>query len=89
MSDTKWASRWDAYLKMPRGQVHWFSLINSMVVVLVLSGVVTIILLRTVRRDLVKCASLPPNCHLSRITPYEEILGDAEADFKEEFGWKL
>ena len=29
-SDVKWASRWDAYLRMPGGQVHWFSIINSM-----------------------------------------------------------
>jgi transmembrane 9 superfamily protein 2/4 len=57
LSDTKWASRWDAYLKMPRGQVHWFSIINSLVVALVLSGVVMVILLRTVRRDLIKCAA--------------------------------
>eukprot|EP00873_Tetraselmis_striata_P024316 jgi/Tetstr1/444580/TSEL_032431.t1 len=74
VSETKWASRWDAYLKMPRGQVHWFSIINSLVVALVLTGVVMIILLRTVRRDLMK---------------YEEIVGDTEAEFKEEFGWKL
>mmetsp|Transcript_1088 Transcript_1088/g.3258 ORF Transcript_1088/g.3258 Transcript_1088/m.3258 type:complete len:662 (+) Transcript_1088:300-2285(+) len=74
MSDIKWASRWDSYLKMPRGQVHWFSVINSVIVVLVLSGVVMIILLRTVRRDLVK---------------YEELLGDTDGEFKEEYGWKL
>lgn len=29
LSDVRWASRWDAYLKMQDPQIHWFSLLNS------------------------------------------------------------
>lgn len=37
-SDVSWASRWDIYLGMNDVQIHWFSIINSLVVVLFLSG---------------------------------------------------
>jgi len=60
-SDITWASRWDAYLKMPGGRVHWFSILNSLMVVLVMSSIVAMIMLRTIRRDLAR---------------YESILGD-------------
>ena len=37
-SDVRWSSRWDSYLKMGEGKIHWFSIINSLMVVLFLSG---------------------------------------------------
>lgn len=33
-----WASRWDIYLEMSDVEIHWFSIINSLVVVFFLSG---------------------------------------------------
>mmetsp|Transcript_3544 Transcript_3544/g.8825 ORF Transcript_3544/g.8825 Transcript_3544/m.8825 type:complete len:694 (-) Transcript_3544:103-2184(-) len=53
-SEIKWVSRWDSYLRMPRGQVHWLSILNSLLVLLLLSGVVAIVMFRTIRRDLAK-----------------------------------
>eukprot|EP00884_Botryococcus_braunii_P018997 jgi/Botrbrau1/5781/Bobra.0155s0004.1 len=74
-SATTWASRWDAYLRMPGGRVHWFSIMNSLMVVLIMSSIVAMILMRTVRRDLAR---------------YEGILGDGGAkDDVEESGWKM
>lgn len=32
-SSITWSSRWDAYLRMPGGKVHWFSILNSLMVV--------------------------------------------------------
>ena len=52
MSDIKWASRWDTYLMMMDDQIHWFSIINSMMIVLFLSGMVALIMLRTLHRDI-------------------------------------
>jgi transmembrane 9 superfamily member 2/4 len=57
-SEIEWASRWDAYLSMPNGSVHWFSILNSLLVVLVMSVIVAVILMRTVRRDLAKYEEL-------------------------------
>ncbi|KAF3628735.1 Transmembrane 9 superfamily member 11 [Capsicum annuum] len=74
-SDIKWPSRWDAYLKMEGAKVHWFSILNSMMVITFLAGIVLIIFLRTIRRDLAR---------------YEEIDKEAQAQINEELsGWKL
>ncbi|KAJ1488343.1 Endomembrane protein 70-domain-containing protein, partial [Baffinella frigidus] len=53
-SDVKWASRWDVYLKMQwqDDEIHWFSIVNSSVILLFLSGMVALIMLRILRKDL-------------------------------------
>ncbi|KAL8521825.1 hypothetical protein ACS0TY_012115 [Phlomoides rotata] len=53
-SDIKWASRWDTYLLMTDDQIHWFSIVNSLMIVLFLSGMVAMIMLRTLYRDISK-----------------------------------
>ena len=35
-------------------QIHWFSIVNSVVVVFFLSGIITMIIIRTLRRDIAK-----------------------------------
>lgn len=72
LSDTTWASRWDAYLRMPGGRVHWFSIMTSLMVLLIMSSMVAMILMRTVRRDLARYEGLlgepgigPPAGHSS------------------------
>ena len=55
-SDIRWASRWDTYLLMTDDQIHWFSIINSLMIVLFLSGMVAMIMMRTLHRDISKCA---------------------------------
>ncbi|KAL5981306.1 Transmembrane 9 superfamily member 12 [Asimina triloba] len=74
-SSIRWPSRWDAYLKMEGARVHWFSIMNSLMVILFLAGIVFVIFLRTVRRDL---------------TRYEELDKESQAQMNEELsGWKL
>ena len=54
-SKLRWASRWDLYLYMQtEDHIHWFSIINSALVVLFLTGIVAHILQRTIRKDLDK-----------------------------------
>jgi transmembrane 9 superfamily member 2/4 len=53
-SDIKWASRWDTYLLMTEDQIHWFSIVNSLMIVLFLSGMVAMIMLRTLYRDIAR-----------------------------------
>lgn len=57
-SPIKWASRWDLYLKMTDSHIHWFSIVNSMFMVLFLSFTVGMIILRTLRQDLARYNSL-------------------------------
>lgn len=37
-SDVPWASRWDVYLNMKDVQIHWFSILNSIIVIACLTG---------------------------------------------------
>ncbi|XP_071483844.1 transmembrane 9 superfamily member 4-like [Diadema antillarum] len=53
-SDIVWASRWDTYLAMSDVQIHWFSIINSLVVIFFLAGILTMIMIRTLRRDIAR-----------------------------------
>jgi len=73
-SDIRWASRWDYYLgSNSDDRIHWFSIINSIVIVLFLSGILAMIMIRTLRRDIAK---------------YNKDDDDLE-EALEETGWKL
>lgn len=51
----KWSSRWDYILEsMPHTNIQWFSILNSLVIVLFLSGMVAMILLRTLHKDIAR-----------------------------------
>ena len=77
-SEVLWASRWDVYLSMNHAvpdKVHWFSIVNSVLIVLFLAFMVAMILLRTLNRD---------------ITKYNKVMTDEEkVEEREETGWKL
>ena len=51
-SDIRWASRWDTYLLAIDDQIHWFSIFNSVMIVLFLTGMVAVIIIRVLRRDI-------------------------------------
>ncbi len=77
--DVSWASRWDIYLSMNDAfpdKVHWLSVGNSLIVVLVLTTMVAAILVRNLRRDYDRYSKVS--------TSDEERNEDLE-----EVGWKL
>jgi len=53
-SDVEWHNRWDIYLNInsPNDKVHWFSISNSIMIVLFLSIMIAIILLRALNKDI-------------------------------------
>ncbi len=54
-NDVRWASRWDYILKsLPQTRIQWFSILNSLIIVLFLSGMVAMILLRTLYKDIAR-----------------------------------
>ncbi|KAJ1964461.1 Transmembrane 9 super member 2 [Dipsacomyces acuminosporus] len=53
-SDKSWATRWDDYLHAIDPKIHWFSLINSAVIVIFLSAMVGLILMRALRKDIAR-----------------------------------
>jgi len=73
-SPVKWASRWDAYFKMQDPQIHWFSIMNSFMIVLFLTGMVAMILMRALHKD------------FRRYNQHDEEALEAQ---QEETGWKL
>jgi transmembrane 9 superfamily protein 3 len=77
--NTSFARRFDAYLDYPffEHQIHWFSIFNSFMMVIFLTGLVSMILMRTLRNDYAKYAR------------EEDDLENLERDASEESGWKL
>lgn len=54
-NSVKWSSRWDYILEsMPHTNIQWFSILNSLVIVLFLSGMVAMIMLRTLHKDIAR-----------------------------------
>lgn len=53
--DVRWSSRWDYILEsMPNPSIQWFSILNSVVIVMFLSGMVAMIMLRTLHKDIAR-----------------------------------
>ncbi|XP_052181473.1 transmembrane 9 superfamily member 9-like [Diospyros lotus] len=75
-SDVKWASRWDTYLLMGDDQIHWFSIVNSLMIVLFLSGMVAMIMLRTLYRDISKYNQLETQEEAQEETGWKLVHGD-------------
>ncbi|GMJ15832.1 endomembrane protein 1 [Hibiscus trionum] len=75
-SDVKWASRWDTYLLMNDDQIHWFSIVNSLMIVLFLSGMVAMIMLRTLYRDISKYNELETQEEALEETGWKLVHGD-------------
>lgn len=64
-SAIKWASRWDSYLQSAEGtSIHWFSIVNSLIIVLFLTGMLGVIFVRTVYRDIARYNQVWPVLHV-------------------------
>jgi len=76
-SPVRWASRWDSYLKMPTpGEVHWFSILNSLLIVIFLSALIATIMLRTLHREIVKYNELETPEEMAEETGWKLVHGD-------------
>ena len=77
-SEVKFADRFDKYLdpNFFQHRIHWFSIFNSFMMVIFLVGLVTMILMRTLRKD------------YARYAKDDEMDDDMERDLGDEYGWK-
>lgn len=75
-SEQRWVSRWDLYLKMTGGEIHWFSILNSLMIMLFLSGMVAMILLRTLYRDIAKYNEMASAEEAAEETGWKLVHGD-------------
>jgi len=76
-SEIKWASRWDTYLLMNDDQIHWFSIINSLLIVLFLSGMVAMMMMRTLYRDIANYNQLETQDEAQEETGWKLVSVDA------------
>ncbi|XP_023323910.1 transmembrane 9 superfamily member 3 [Eurytemora carolleeae] len=76
-SNVKFEDRFDKYLDPTffQHRIHWFSIFNSFMMVIFLVGLVTMILMRTLRKDYARYSK-------------EEDMDDMERDLGDEYGWK-
>ncbi|KAF8064568.1 TMN7 [Scenedesmus sp. PABB004] len=75
-STIRWASRWDTYLQMTDDQIHWFSIVNSVMIVLFLSGMVAMIMVRTLWRDIAKYNALDAQEEAAEESGWKLVHGD-------------
>jgi len=75
-SEIRWVSRFDNYLKMTGGQIHWFSILNSLMIMLFLSGMIAMIILRTIHRDISKYNELASAEEAAEETGWKLVHGD-------------
>ncbi|KAJ3410600.1 hypothetical protein HDV05_003550 [Chytridiales sp. JEL 0842] len=74
-TDEPFSTRSKNPIKFFEHKIHWFSIFNSFMMVVFLMGLVIVILLRTLKRDLARYDR-------------EEFLLDGDRDFIDEYGWK-
>jgi len=75
-SDVPWSRRWDVFLQSGADEdIHWFSIINSLMIVLFLTGMIAMILVRNLYRDIARYNA--------------EDAAAASEEAAEETGWKL
>lgn len=75
-SDVKFEDRFNKYLDPAvfKPRIHWFSIFNSFMMVVFLVGLVSMILMRTLRRDYARYS--------------RDEFDDLERDLGDEYGWK-
>ncbi|CAB3367735.1 transmembrane 9 superfamily member 3 [Cloeon dipterum] len=76
-SPIKYEDRFDKYLdpNFFQHRIHWFSIFNSFMMVIFLVGLVSMILMRTLRKDYARYSK-------------DEEMDDMERDLGDEYGWK-
>jgi transmembrane 9 superfamily protein 2/4 len=84
-SETAWATRWDKYLHVYDPKIHWFSLVNSAIIVIFLTITVASILLRALRKDIQRYNRLD-SINLDDLSGTSAV---AEDGVQEDSGWKL
>ena len=83
-SSVAWAVRWDTYLHVDDPTIHWFPLINSAVIVVFLTGTVSAILMRALKKDFARYNRLD-TFNLDDFSTSAAV----EDGVQEDSGWKL
>lgn len=83
-SETAWATRWDKYLHVFDPKIHWFWLIDTAIIVVILVLTVMSILVRTLKKDIARYNRLD-SINLDDLSGTSAM----EDGVQEDSGWKL
>ncbi|KAK3190786.1 Transmembrane 9 super member 2 [Lecanicillium sp. MT-2017a] len=83
-SSTAWATRWDKYLHVFDPKIHWFWLIDTSIIVVILVLTVMSILVRTLKKDIARYNRLD-QINLDDLSGTSAL----EDGVQEDSGWKL
>lgn len=75
-TNDKWTTRWDPYLSGSDSEIHWFSIVNSLMIVLFLTGMVAVIMMRTLRKDITRYNTMDDTDDLHEETGWKLVHGD-------------
>jgi len=84
-SPTAWATRWDKYLHVFDPKIHWFWLVDTAIIVVILVLTVMSILVRTLKRDIARYNRLD-QINLDDLSGTSALEEDG---VQEDSGWKL
>jgi len=74
--NTEWSQRWDKYFATTNADIHWFSILNSVLIVLFLTGMIATILMRMLHRDLRKYSEQLESREDAEETGWKLVHGD-------------
>lgn len=77
-SNIKWTTRWDYYFYSTPDQtkIQWFSIVNSLMIALFLTGMVAMIMMRTLNRDIAIYSQLENSDEAQEETGWKLVHGD-------------
>lgn len=71
-----WARRWEVYMDSSNAQIHWYSIINSLMLLVVLTVIVAFIMIATLRRDIANYNSTDEEGLQDDVVGWKMIHGD-------------
>jgi transmembrane 9 superfamily protein 2/4 len=76
-NELEWTDRWDVYLVgSPDDDIHYYSIVNSLMIVLFMTGAIATIMIRTLRKDIAGYNELQALEEASEETGWKLIHGD-------------
>lgn len=84
-SETAWATRWDKYLHVFDPKIHWFWLIDTAIIVVILVLTVMSILVRALKKDIARYNRLDQ----INLDDFGDTSAAIEDGVQEDSGWKL
>lgn len=83
-SEITWADRWDIYMmESPDNEIHYFAIVNSLMIAFLLTGVVAVIMVRALKKDIAQYNDLNLHIGMGMVEDGQHV------NIMEETGWKL